>query len=366
MTDLHRIKRKLTRQISVGSVKIGGNAPVVIQSMTTTDTRDIEATVKQIHRLQEAGCEIVRVTVPDKASAEALPLIRSQITIPLVADIHFSHQLALLALDAKVDCLRINPGNIGSRERVERVVKQALDQGVPIRIGVNAGSLEEDLLEKYGYPTAEAMVASALRHIEILESLDFHETKVSLKASHVDLAVEAYRLFSKGSDYPVHLGITEAGTATSGAIKSAVGLGILLAEGIGDTLRVSLAADPVEEIRVGYEILKSLNLRRRGINVIACPTCGRLEFDVIKLANRLEAKLSHITEAIDVAILGCVVNGIGEGREADIGIAGGKGGGMLFVQGEVVRKVASEDLESVLITEVEQLAAKRQSSPIMK
>ncbi len=364
MTEVHRINRRKTRQISVGSVKIGGDAPIAIQSMTTTDTRNIEATVKQIHRLEEAGCEIVRVTVPDKASAEALPKIRSQINIPLIADIHFSHQLALLALDAKVDCLRINPGNIGSRERVERIVKQALDQGVPIRIGVNAGSLEEDLLEKYGYPTAEAMVVSALRHIEILESLDFYETKVSLKASQVGLAVEAYRLFSKESDYPVHLGITEAGTATSGAVKSAVGLGILLADGIGDTLRVSLAADPVEEVRVGYEILKSLNLRRRGINVIACPTCGRLEFDVIKLAKRLEDKLRHITEPLDVAILGCVVNGIGEGKEADIGIAGGKGGGMLFVQGEVVRKVASEDLESVLIAEVEALAAQRQSSLI--
>jgi len=359
--ELTRYRRK-TRQISVGSVLIGGDAPISIQSMTTTNTHDIKATVEQIHRLEETGCEIVRVTVPDKASAEALTKIRSQISIPLIADIHFSHQLALMALDAKVDCLRINPGNIGSRDRVERVVMQAKDQGVPIRIGVNAGSLEEGLLEKYGYPTAEAMVASALGHIEILESLDFYDTKVSLKASQVGLAVEAYRLFSKDSDYPVHLGITEAGTATSGAVKSAVGLGILLADGIGDTLRISLAADPVEEVRVGYEILKSLNLRRRGINIIACPTCGRLEFDVIKLANRLEDKLSHITVPLDVAILGCVVNGIGEGKEADIGIAGGKGGGMLFVKGEVIRKVASEDLESVLIKEVEALAAERSRS----
>ncbi len=353
--------RRKTRQIQVGSVKIGGDAPIVVQSMTTSDTRDIEATLAEIHRLEDAGCEIVRVAVPEKESAEALPKIMNEISIPLIADIHFDYRLALMALDAKVDGLRLNPGNIGSRERVERVVKQAKDQGVPIRIGVNAGSLEKDLLEQYGYPTAEAMVASAMRHIEILESLDFYETKVSLKASHVGLATEAYRLFSEQSDYPLHLGITEAGTASTGAIKSAVGLGILLAQGIGDTLRVSLAADAVEEIRVGFEILKSLHLRRRGVNVIACPTCGRLEFDVVKLAADLEKKLSHITEPLDISILGCVVNGIGEGKEADIGIAGGRGGGLLFRKGEIIRKIRADEMESVLIAEVEQLVAERKA-----
>lgn len=353
------IRRRKTRQITVGSVKIGGDAPIVVQSMTTTDTRDIAKTVAEIVGLEAAGCEIIRVTVPDRESAEALPKIRSQIHIPLIADIHFNYQLALLALDAKVDCLRLNPGNIGARDRVERVVKRAKDQGVPIRIGVNAGSLEKDLLEKYGYPTAEAMVDSAMRHIEILESLGFYETKVSLKASHVGLAVAAYRLFSSKSDYPLHLGITEAGTAMTGAVKSSVGLSLLLAEGIGDTIRISLAANPIEEIRVGFEILKSLHLRRRGVNVIACPTCGRLEFDVIRLASHLERRLAHITEPIDISILGCVVNGIGEGKEADIGIAGGHGGGLLFRKGEVVRKVASEALESALIAEVKQLAKER-------
>ncbi len=362
MSNLFQINRRPTKQISVGSVKIGGDAPITVQSMTTTDTRDIVATVSEIHRLEAAGCEIVRVTVPDQASAEALPKIREQIDIPLIADIHFNYKIALMALDAKVDCLRLNPGNIGSRDRVERIVKQAKDQGVPIRIGVNAGSLEKHLLEKYAYPTAEAMVESAAYHIEILESLDFYETKVSLKASHVGLAVEAYRLFSSRFDYPLHLGITEAGTAMTGSVKSAVGLGILLAEGIGDTIRVSLAADPVEEIRVGYEILKSLHLRKRGVNVIACPTCGRLEFDVIQLASEIERRLSHITEPIDVSILGCVVNGIGEGKEADVGIAGGHSGSLLFRKGKIIRRVPSEDLESALIEEVEQIALERKEA----
>lgn len=357
-----RVVRRKTRQISVGSVKIGGDAPIVVQSMTTTDTRDVAATVAEIKRLEEVGCEIVRVAVPEKESAEALPKIRAQINIPLIADVHFDYHMAIAALEAGVDGLRLNPGNIGSRERVERVVKLAKDKGVPIRIGVNAGSLERELLEKYGYPTAEAMVESAMRHIEILESLGFYDTKVALKASHVGLAVEAYRLFSKQSDYPLHLGITEAGTVATGAVKSAVGLGILLSEGIGDTLRVSLAADSTEEVRVGYEILKSLNLRKRGVNVIACPTCGRLEIDVIKLAATLEAKLGHITEPIDISVLGCVVNGIGEGKEADIGIAGGRGVGLLFRNGEIIRKVPSEQLESVLLFEVEQLVKERKKT----
>ena len=333
---------------------------MVVQSMTMSDTCNVAATVSEIHRLEAVGCEIVRVAVPDQASADALPQIRSQIKIPLIADVHFDYHLALAALKAGVDGLRLNPGNIGGKERVEKVVTIAKDQGVPIRIGVNAGSLERDLLEKYGYPTAEAMVESAMRHIEILEDVGFYNTKVSLKASHVGLAVEAYRLFSKQSDYPLHLGITESGTVATGSVKSAVGLGLLLAEGIGDTIRVSLAGDSTEEVRVGFEILKSLNLRRRGVNIIACPTCGRLEIDVVRLADILEKKLSHITEPVDISVLGCVVNGIGEGKEADIGIAGGRGVGLLFRGGEIIRKVPLEELESVLLEEVENLVAARQ------
>jgi len=354
-----QITRKKTRQIQVGSVKIGGDAPVVVQSMTTSDTRDVEATVAEIRRLAAVGCEIVRVAVPEQASADALPAIRKQISIPLIADIHFDYHLALAALKAGVDGLRLNPGNIGPKERVTKVVKMAKDQGVPIRVGVNAGSLERDLLEKYGYPTAEAMVESAMRHIEILEEQNFYNTKISLKASHVGLAVEAYRLFSQKSDYPLHLGITESGTVATGAVKSAVGMGILLSEGIGDTIRISLAGDSTEEVRVGFEILKSLHLRKRGVNVIACPTCGRLEIDVIGLSNRLETRFSHITESIDISVLGCVVNGIGEGKESDIGIAGGRGVGLLFRGGEIIRKVPQEALEAVLIEEVENLVAAR-------
>jgi (E)-4-hydroxy-3-methylbut-2-enyl-diphosphate synthase len=357
------ISRRKTRQIRVGSVKIGGDAPIVVQSMTVSDTRNVAATVAEIQQLEAAGCEIVRVAVPDTESAEALPKIRPQVRVPLIADIHFDYHLALAAMRAGVDGLRINPGNIGPRERVEKVVREAQGRGVPIRIGVNAGSLEKPLLDAYGYPTAEAMVESAMRHIDILESLGFFDIKVSLKASHVGLAVAAYRLFSQKSDYPLHLGITEAGTLTAGSVKSAVGLGILLSEGIGDTIRVSLAADSVAEVRVGYEILKSLNLRRRGVNLIACPTCGRVEIDVFKLSANLEARLGHITEPIDISVLGCVVNGIGEGKEADIGIAGGRGVGILFRKGEIIRKVPIEDLESVLMEEVEQLVAERRAHP---
>jgi len=353
------IARRKTRQISVGPVKIGGDAPIVVQSMTTTDTRDVDATVKQINELEAAGCEIVRVAVTGKDDANMLGEIKRQTRIPLISDIHFDYHLALISLEQGVDAIRLNPGNIGSRERVERVVKMAKERKTPIRVGVNAGSLERDLLERFGYPTAEAMVESALRHIRILEEHDFYDTKVSLKASHVGLAVEAYRLFSKQSDYPLHLGITEAGTERTGAIKSAVGLGMLLGEGIGDTLRVSLAADPTEEVRVAYEILKSLNLRCRGVNVIACPTCGRLEIDVIGLSQALEKKLAHVSEPLNISILGCVVNGIGEGKEADIGIAGGRGVGLLFRHGEIIRKVPSEELEATLLAEVDVLLEER-------
>jgi len=359
-----KITRRKTRQIMVGGVAIGGDAPVSVQSMTTTETWRIDETVAQIAALEQAGCEIVRVAVPDTPSAEALPEIRRQTALPLVADIHFDYKLALKALDAGVDCLRINPGNIGDRDKVERVVKAAKERRTPMRIGVNAGSLERELLEKHGYPTAEAMVESALSHIRILEDLDFVDIKVSLKASNVGLAVAAYRAFSRVSDYPVHLGITEAGTTFSGGIKSAVGLGILLAEGIGDTIRVSLAADPVEEVKTGYEILKALELRRRGVNVVACPTCGRLEIDVIRMANEVERRLAHVKEPLTVSILGCVVNGIGEGKEADIGIAGGRGVGLLFKHGEIVRKVPEAELLDVLLDEIDVVLAERRGQAV--
>ncbi|MEK6683503.1 MAG: flavodoxin-dependent (E)-4-hydroxy-3-methylbut-2-enyl-diphosphate synthase [Nitrospirota bacterium] len=349
------MERRKTRQIKVGGVAIGGDAPISVQSMTTTDTRDIKATVDQIKRLEEAGCEIVRVAVVDDEAADALKAIKARIAIPLIADIHYNYRLALRAVH-DVDCIRINPGNIGGRDRVAQVVSACKDRGIPIRIGVNAGSLEEDLLKKYGYPTPEAMVESALRAIGMLEEMGFYEIKLSLKASHVGLCIEAYRLISKKVDYPLHLGITEAGTAFAGSIKSAVGMGLLLGAGIGDTIRISLAADPVEEVKAGFEILKSLELRHRGINFIACPTCGRLEFDMFKLVEELERRLSHIKAPLNVSILGCAVNGIGEGMEADIGIAGGKEGGLLFKRGKIVGKVAESEMADVLVAEVEAMA----------
>ncbi len=356
---MHPIPRKKTRQIAVGSVKIGWGAPVAVQSMCNTDTRDVEATLGQIRRLESAGCEIVRLAVPDEEAAKALGRIRRGTTMPLIADIHFSHTLALEAVKQGVDGLRINPGNIGGREKVNEVVRACKDKGIPVRIGVNAGSLEKSLLEKYGHPTPEAIVESAFGHIRILEDLDFREIKVSLKASDVLTTVEAYRLFSKRSDYPVHIGISEAGTLLSGTIKSSVGLGILLAEGIGDTMRVSLTADPVEEVRVAYGILKSLKIRQRGVNIISCPTCGRTEIDIIGLAGTVEKRLGHITEPLTVAVMGCVVNGPGEAREADIGIAGGKGTGLLFKHGEIVKKFDEKELADVLVAEVEAIVKER-------
>lgn len=348
--------RKKTRQVRVGDVVIGGDAPVVVQSMTNTDTADVDATVAQIKRLEDAGCEIVRVAVPDKKAAEVLHDIKSSIKIPLIADIHFDYRLALKAIKKGVDGLRLNPGNIGDEGRIEQVVKSAKDKGIPIRIGVNAGSLEEDLREKYGHPTPEAMVESAARHINILERFGFYDIKVSLKASNVLTTLKAYRLFSERYDYPVHVGISEAGPMLSGTVKSAVGIGILLAEGIGDTIRVSLTADPVEEVRVAYEILKALNLRHRGINIISCPTCGRMEIDIEKIAGEVEKRLSHITIPLNVSILGCVVNGIGEGKESDVGIAGGNGVGLLFREGKVVKKLKESELVDALVSEVEDIA----------
>jgi len=354
------ITRRKTRQIKVGKVKIGGDAPISVQSMTTTDTRDVKTTVEQICQLEQAGCEIIRVAVPDMEAAAALQKIKAQMTVPLIADIHFDHRLALKAAEV-VDCVRINPGNIGAWWKTAEVIKAVNDHGIPIRVGVNGGSLERHLLEKYGFPTAEALAESALNAVHALEDVGFTNRKVSLKASDVRMAVDAYWLFSQQSDYPLHIGITEAGTVQTGAVKSAIGLGWLLSHGIGDTLRVSLAADPVEEVKVGFEILKSLELRHRGINVIACPTCGRVEIDVVRMANELEKKLGHIRKPLNVSVLGCVVNGIGEGKEADIGIAGGEGVGILFKKGKLVRKVPIQELMDTLIQEVEILAKEREA-----
>ncbi len=350
------IRRRKTKQIAIGNTRIGGDAPISVQSMTNTDTRDIASTVAQIKRLEEVGCEIVRVAVPDRKAAESLAEIKARIGIPLIADIHFDYKLALEAIKGGVDALRINPGNIGDRRKIEAVVSAAKDKGIPIRIGVNAGSLEKDLLEKYGYPTAEAMVESAIRHIGILEELDFHDIKVSLKASDVPMTIDAYRMISEKVDHPLHLGITESGPTMSGTVKSSIGIGLLLTEGIGDTIRVSLTADPVEEVKVGYEILKALRLRHRGITIISCPTCGRMEIDIFALVAEVEGRLAHIREPLHVAILGCVVNGIGEAKWADVGIAGGRGTGILFRKGEVVKKVKEEELADALVAEAEEMA----------
>lgn len=351
--------RKKTRQIDVGGVLVGGDAPVSIQSMTNTDTANVDATVAQILALEELGCEIVRVAVPNAESAEAVAKIKQRISIPLITDIHFDWRLALASLKSGADCLRLNPGNIGSTERIAEVVSAAKGYGVPIRIGVNAGSLEKDILAKYGHPTAEALVESAMRHVRILEELNFDAIKVSLKASSVPLTIASYRKLSEQIDYPLHVGVTEAGTPFGGTIKSAVGIGAILAEGIGDTIRVSLTADPTEEIRVAWEILKSLGLRSRGVNLISCPTCGRTRFDSTVIALEIETALAHITEPIDVAVMGCVVNGPGEAMEADVGIAGGEGVGLIYVKGTVVRKVTEAEAVGAVVAEVERIVAER-------
>jgi (E)-4-hydroxy-3-methylbut-2-enyl-diphosphate synthase len=347
-----KLKRKKTRQIAVGSVKIGGSAPISVQSMTNTSTQDIAATVAQIVRLQEAGCEIVRVAVPDQEAAAALVEITKQIDIPLIADIHFNYRLAIAAAKAGADGLRLNPGNIGGLKKVKAVVDCAKDFNIPIRIGVNSGSLEKDILKKYNGVTPAAMVESGLRHVEILESLDFHQIKISLKASDVQRTVEAYRLLSAKTDLPLHVGVTEAGALYSGIVKSALGIGMLLFEGIGDTIRVSLTRDPVEEVRVGFEILKALDIRRRGPEIIACPTCGRCNIDLFDIVERVEKALMTTAEPLKIAIMGCVVNGPGEAREVDIGIAGGDGNGVLFKKGKVVKKFSQDKLVDVLLHEV--------------
>ena len=344
--------KRVTRQIKIGNLLIGGGAPCSVQSMCSTDTRDVAATLAQITRLTAVGCEIVRCAVPDMEAALALGQIRSGSAIPVVADIHFDYKLALKVLDLGIDALRLNPGNIGERWKVEEIVKAARERLVPIRIGVNAGSLEKELLQKYGHPTAATMVESALGHIRILEDIGYEQIKISLKSSDVIRTVEAYRLLSAKVDYPLHIGITEAGTTFAGTVKSAVGLGILLAEGIGDTLRVSLTGDSVDEVRVGFEILKALGLRKKGVNFISCPTCGRCEVNLIRVAEEVEQRLQGISAPFTVAVMGCVVNGPGEAREADFGIAGGKGEGILFRHGEIVRKVPENQLADALVEEV--------------
>ncbi len=351
-------RRKQTREISIGGVRIGGGAPIAVQSMTNTFTHDVAATVAQIHRLEAVGCELVRVAVPDQAAAKAIASIKKQISIPLIADVHFDYRLAMAAMKAGTDGLRINPGNIGGTRKVKAVAREAKERGVPIRVGVNSGSLERDLLKKYGGVTSRAMVDSALRHVEWLRSYDFHDIKVSLKASDVLRTVEAYRLLSAQTDLPVHVGVTEAGSLYSGTVKSALGIGILLVEGIGDTIRVSLTRDPVDEVRVGYEILKALKIRQRGPEVVSCPTCGRCEIDLVNIVESVESALLTRTTPVQLAIMGCVVNGPGEAREADIGIAGGRGHGVLFKKGKVVRKVEEKRLVEVLLEEVEAYEAK--------
>ena len=347
--------RKNTKVINVGSVKIGGNNPIVVQSMTNTKTYDINSTVKQITALAEAGCDIVRVAVPKMEDAEALVAIKKQISLPLIADIHFDYRLALKALEAGVDGLRLNPGNIGKKEYVKAVVTAAKERNVPIRIGVNAGSLDQKILLKYGGITAEGMVESALEHIRILEENNFDNIKISLKAHDVPLTIAAYKLMADTVNYPLHLGITEAGTIKSGIIKSAVGIGALLAQGIGDTFRISLTGDPVEEVKLANEILKALDLREYGPVMISCPTCGRCNIDLAKIANEVETLLANIKKPIKVAVMGCVVNGPGEAKSADVGIAGGKGQGLVFRHGEIVRTVSEEQLVAELFKEINKI-----------
>lgn len=347
--------KKPTRQIHVGPIAIGGGAPCSVQSMCSTDTRDISATIAQINELAEVGCEIIRCAVPDPDAAHALLQLKQMSPIPVVADIHFDYKLALQVLEGGIDGLRLNPGNIGEKWKVAEIVASAAERKVPIRIGVNAGSLEKELLQRYGHPSPEAMVESALGHIRILEDLNYREIKVSLKASDVMKTVAAYRLFSEQSDYPLHIGITEAGTLFSGTIKSSVGLGILLADGIGDTLRVSLTGAPKDEVRVGYDILKAVGLRQRGINFVSCPTCGRCQIDLIRVAEDVEKRLQGVDRQITVAVMGCAVNGPGEAREADVGIAGGKGEGLVFRHGEIVRKVPESMLADALMEEIAKL-----------
>ena len=345
--------RKLTRKVKVGKVYVGGDAPVTIQSMTNTDTRDVEATLKQIRELYNAGCEIIRCTVPDMEAAEAIKEIVKQSPIPVVADIHFDYRLALKVVENGISAVRINPGNIGSIERVRMVAEACKAKNIPIRIGVNSGSLEKEILERDGKPTAKGLVESALAHVKILEAVDFNDIVISIKSSDVRMMIDAYRLMSEKVDYPLHLGVTESGTPFRGTIKSSIGIGTLLAEGIGDTIRVSLTSDPIEEIKVAKEMLKALGLRKGGLEFVSCPTCGRTQIKLIEIANEVERRLEGNNKDIKVAVMGCIVNGPGEAREADIGIAGGKGEGIIFKKGEIIKKCKEEDLIEELMKEIE-------------
>jgi (E)-4-hydroxy-3-methylbut-2-enyl-diphosphate synthase len=347
MKPVHTIKRRNSRQIFVGDVAIGGDAPISVQSMTNTNTCDVEATVAQIKAIAKAGADLVRVSVPTMEAAEAFKEIKKQANIPLIADIHFDYKIALKVAEYGADCLRINPGNIGREDRVREVVASAKDHNIPIRVGVNAGSLEKDLQKKYTEPTPEAMVESAFRHIDILDRLNFDNYKISLKASEVFMTVFAYKQLASQVDNPLHLGITEAGSFRSGAVKSSIGLGLLLSEGIGDTIRVSLASDPVDEVKVGFDILRSLHLRQKGVNLIACPSCSRQKFDVISVVNELEARLEDVTQAIDVAVIGCVVNGPGEAKEVNVGVVGGAPN-LLYINGQTNSKVDNQSLVDTL------------------
>lgn len=347
------MERRKSRKVKVGNIYVGGDAPITVQSMTTTRTKDIEQTLKQIEKLYDAGCDIVRCAVLDMDDAESLGEITRRASIPVVADIHFDYKLALRAIENGVSALRINPGNIGSVDRIKAVKEACSKKQIPIRIGVNSGSLEKDILEKYGMPTAEGLVESALRHVKILEDLDFRDIVISIKSSNVQMMIECYRLIAEKCDYPLHLGVTEAGTAQKGTIKSSIGIGTLLSEGIGDTIRVSLTSDPVNEVKVGIEILKALGLKKKGIEFISCPTCGRTQINLIKIAEEVEKRLENCKKDIKVAVMGCVVNGPGEARECDLGIAGGIGEGIIFKKGEIIKKVKEEELIDALMEEVE-------------
>ena len=364
MRQASNITRRVSKQIMVGPVPVGGDAPSAVQSMTNTNTLDVEATVAQIRRLESVGADIVRVSVPSLEAADAFGEIRRQVSVPLVSDIHFDHKIALRVAELGVDCLRINPGNIGSKDRVRSVVSACKDRNIPIRIGVNAGSLGKDLLRKYNEPNATAMVESALRNIELLDAENFDQFKLSLKSSDVFMAIEAYRLIADQIEQPLHLGITEAGGLRSGTVKSAAGLGLLLMEGIGDTLRISLAADPVEEIKVGFDLLKSLHLRSKGINFVACPSCSRQNFDVISTVNELERRVEDITTPLDVAIIGCIVNGPGEAKEADLGLTGASPNNLIYRDGAPSEKITNanlvDDLEAMIR---ERVAQKQREAP---
>jgi (E)-4-hydroxy-3-methylbut-2-enyl-diphosphate synthase len=356
------MNRTETRQVRIGKVAIGGTAPIAVQSMTTTDTRDVEATITQIYGLAAAGCEIARVAVPDKEAAEALRGIKPRIPVPLVADIHFDYRLALAALDAGVDKLRLNPGNIGSADRVRTVAREAKARGVPIRVGANVGSVSKAMLRKYGDPCADALVESALEEVKILEDLDFHDIVISVKASEVDMALEAYEKMAALTPYPLHVGITESGTAWAGTVKSSVGLGAILSRGIGNTIRVSLAADPVEEVKAGFEILKSLGLRTKGPMLVACPSCGRAEVDIVALAEEVERRLRAYAVPVKVAVMGCAVNGPGEARMADLGVAAGRGMGLIFRKGKIVASLPEAELLEGLMKEVDAVVREKQEA----